>query len=396
MAKKKILYVHHVSTIGGASFCLLNLIKALDRSMYEPYVLLKNNGPLAEELRRLCVEVFYMPQLCAIPYNKSLYNWRTVFGYYNVYKCCKLFGDFLNSHYFDLVYLNNMMLYPYLKEIRTNSVIHIREHWPLNEHVKQLAKAQQYVKKYANRIVAINHYSASIFSECKEKTDIVYDWIDMSSRHKNISLNEIFGEDVSDKKVYLFTGGSNWTKGPKTVIETFVNELKGNDKRLLVLGVKPYSQQSAIKEFIKKVLEIFGRKNNHKEIISLLQSDQRIKCMPGIYEIADIMKQAYCNLSFFAIPHANLAMAESIIMGTPCVAALTPESVEYSKNGRLAFLYEFGNKEAFLSAIKDLDTQYEEFKMRLRNESDYVAKMFDTSSNIANINKVLSTIFNIL
>ncbi len=38
---KRILYVHHVSSVGGASFCLLNIIKGLDRQKYAPSVLLK-------------------------------------------------------------------------------------------------------------------------------------------------------------------------------------------------------------------------------------------------------------------------------------------------------------------------------------------------------------------
>lgn len=35
---KKILFVHHVSFIGGASYCLLNLLKEFDRTLYKPVV----------------------------------------------------------------------------------------------------------------------------------------------------------------------------------------------------------------------------------------------------------------------------------------------------------------------------------------------------------------------
>ena len=57
---KRILYVHQVSSVGGASFCLLNIIKGLDRQKYAPSVLLKENGPLAEEFRKLGVTVFLL------------------------------------------------------------------------------------------------------------------------------------------------------------------------------------------------------------------------------------------------------------------------------------------------------------------------------------------------
>lgn len=390
---KRILYVHHVSSVGGASFCLLNLIKALDRTSCEPFVLLRNDGPLADELRALDVSVFFMPELCAIPYNKSLYDYRTILGYWNVYKGCKMFHKFLEEHDFELVYLNNMMLYPYLREIKKKSIIHVREHWPLDEHKRQLRKAQKYVKRYATKVVAINHYSASIFSNCTDKTYIVYDWIDMTCRHKNMPFNEIFGEDVTDKKVYLFTGGTNWTKGPITVVRTFVNEMKGDDKRLLVLGVKTLPTCSFIKEIIKKVFHLVGRKDTNKELHKLLLSDKRIKCISGLYEIADIISQAYCNLSFFAIPHANLAMAESIILGIPSIAAKTSESLEYSKDGSLAILFELGNEKAYINAIKKMDLQHEDLKARIKNEGNEIAEMFSASRNIAVLNKVYSTIF---
>lgn len=392
---KDILYVHQVSSAGGASFCLLNIIKSLDRQKYKPSVLLKGDGPLAEEIRKLDIEVYFLSSLCAIPYNKSLADWRTWLGYWHVQKACKQFATFLKKHHFDLVYLNNMMLYPYLKEIKDSpSIVHVREHWPLNEHKIQLTKAQRYVRKYATRVVAINHYSASIFADCSDKTDIVYDWIDMSCRHKQISFNEIFAEDVTNKKVYLFTGGSNWTKGPKTVIETFINRMKGDDKRLLVLGVKPLPKNSIIKQVIKKGLQLLGRSDTNKELHRLLESDKRIKCIPALYEIADVMTNAYCNLSFFAIPHANLAMAESIIMGTPCVAAETSETLEYSKDGSLAVLFELGNKEAFVEAINKMENQYAELKNRLKNEAKDIAEMFSASRNIEILNNVYSSIFN--
>ena len=107
---KDILYVHQVSSVGGASFCLLNIIKSLDRQKYKPSVLLKGDGPLAEEIRKLDIEVYFLSSLCAIPYNKSLADWRTWLGYWHVQKACKQFATFLKKHHFDLVYLNNMML----------------------------------------------------------------------------------------------------------------------------------------------------------------------------------------------------------------------------------------------------------------------------------------------
>jgi glycosyltransferase involved in cell wall biosynthesis len=53
------------------------------------------------------------------------------------------------------------------------------------------------------------------------------------------------------------------------------------------------------------------------------------------------------------MPHANLSLAEAIIVGTPVIAARTEEADEYSLNGKLAKLFEFGNIDAFNQTILD-------------------------------------------
>ena len=395
MDKKKILYVHQISSIGGGSFCLLSILKGLNRDEYEPVVLLKCNGPLVDELKKLEVQVYFLPELCAIPYNKSLFEIKTIIGYWNVLKGCKKFGQFLSYNQFDIVYLNNMMLYPYLKEIKASkSILHVREHWPLDEHVKQLARARKVVGRYATRVVAINHYSASMFDNCADRTDVVYDWIDFSNRYQPYPFDDIFGEPMNEKKVYLFTGGSNWTKGPATVVETFTSCIKDKNARLLILGMKPRKKETGLKARIKQILHLFGRKDPQAELQAMITKDSRIKCLPGIYELKDIIEQSYCMLSFFAIPHANLALAESTILGTPVVAAETAESIEYSDSGRLAVLYPFGDKAAFADAIDYLNNNYEKLKSNIQKNNKLIEDLFSPERNIMILNEVYKKTIN--
>lgn len=389
MDMKKILYVHQVSSVGGASYCLLSIIKGLNREKYSPSVLLKGEGPLADEFRKLNVTVYIMPELCAIPYNKSLLEVKTWIGYAEVAKGCRKFERFLSNHDFDIVYLNNMMLYPYLKKIKdSKSIIHVREHWPLNEHKLQLCRAQKTVHEYATRVVAINNYSASMFPQSFDKTDIVYDWIDFKDRFKPYSFESIFGEPMEDKKVYLFTGGSNWTKGPETVVKTFTEQIKDKDARLLILGMKQRKTTGGIKGALKRILRVLGRKDPQSELNRMISADGRIRCLPGIYELKDIIEQSYCMLSYFAIPHANLALAESTILGTPVVAAKTSESLEYSEDGSLAVLYPFGDKAAFAEAIKYLNAHYTEIKSNILRGKSKVELLFNPERNIAVLDSI--------
>lgn len=391
---KRILYVHHTSGVGGGSFCLLNIIKVLEREKCQPSVVLKDEGPLVGELEKIGVKVYFFPQMQVIPYNQSIFKLRNAKTYYGFRKSVVKFKELLDTIDTDIVYLNNMMLYPYLKAIKLSgktSMIHIREHWPLDEHKMQLGWADDTISKYADSVVAINRYSASMLAKSKNKTTIVYDWIDMESRDVSYTFDGIFNEDTSRLKVLLFTGGFSKIKGALEVVKGFSTVVKDSQYRLIVLGGIPDDlKRYGLKHKIKLLLSKIGYSYYNQEILNIIQSDNRIKCVPAVYEITDIMRQSYAYLSFFVIPHANLAMAESMICELPCIAAKTDESDEYSLNGKLAHLYQFNNQKEFCNALKCIDSIHDELKSKLKAEKGAVKSMFDREINVAKLNNLYS------
>ncbi len=389
--KKRILYVHHVSSVGGASFCLLNVIKAVDRERYEPIVLLKNIGPLSIELEKIGVEVLYLPSLSAIPYNKSLFSIRSCVNYAKVLLSLREFKSIIKRNHIDIIYLNNMMLYPYLYVSNDFlTIVHVREHWPLDEHRSQLRVAQRALYKYASKVIAINGYSSKMFAECSFKTTIIHDWISFNERFDGPTLKEVINEEPNGKKVYLFTGGLHWTKGTLEVVDTFTSFIKDKNSRLLILGVD--KKKNNLSTYSLKRFFRLGRKNYRQTVEQLISSDDRILIAPSIYKLGRILKDAYCNLSFFTIPHANLTLAESIILGTPTIAAETDESIEYSDSGNLAVLYEYKSKEAFKDAIVYLNDNYETIKLKIENNAARVKQMFSPENNIALLNQVYESL----
>ena len=224
--KKRVLFMHQASTIGGGSYCLLNILKEIDKTYIHPVACLAGDGPLREEIEKLGIEVFIFRQMAAVPYNRNLCAISSLRSYYRVRKSINGFKRILADNKIDVVYLNNMMIYPYLKpakECGCKTVLHCREHWPLNEHKTQLEWARNAVNNYCDKFIAINQYSASIFPD-KEAT-IVYDWIDMDSRYEYRSMSDILGEDASNLKVYLYTGGVQRIKGAVEVLNAFSKQM---------------------------------------------------------------------------------------------------------------------------------------------------------------------------
>lgn len=388
---KTILYVYHVSSVGGGSYCLLNVLKAVDRTKYRPVVLLRSDGPLVSEIKKLDIEVCFFPAMLLCRYNTSIWAILSIIHDCKLEVSKKKFGDILQKINPDILYLNSMMFNPYLpiaKKLGFKTIIHVREHWPENEHIWQRQRALNNISKYADQVVAINKYSASMCTNTKNPITIVYDWIDMDSRYQEMPLSKLMNENVENKKVFLFTGGLQVIKGTKEVLDNFCNSMTNPDYRLLLLGIDPNTKSSGLKGFIKRVLSIVGYKTYGERICDMIKTDKRIVCVPALYELTHILQQVYCVISYFKIPHANLALAECVICNTPMIAARTEESLEYSNNGELAELFEMNNEEEFIRCVNYMDSVYDDIKKKLSSGSILIKKLFDPNINSERLNQV--------
>lgn len=392
---KTILYIYHVSDIGGGSFCLLNILKELNRQLYKPIVLLKRDGPLVDEIRKLDIDIFFLPTLSTVPYNQTTLSISAIWNALKIFFSFKKFKRLLDVISPELVYINTMMLYPYLqiaKEKGMKTLTHVREHWPLNEHKWQRNMAIKYISSYSDQIIAINSFSASMFDGKKQNIVVVYDWIDFNDRDDNLSMSVLLGEDATNLKVYLFTGGLQKVKGTYEIIKGFSKYITQKDERLLIMGINMKQINIGRNASIRNLLSRIGYKTYSFKVLESLRKDPRIVCIPSIYKIKQIIEQAYCNISYFTIPHANLALAEAIILHTPSIAALTPETLEYSNNGNLAVLFLQNNEKDFINKIEWFKNSRKELKIKLENSSYIIEKMFDKRENVQKIDKVYKSL----
>lgn len=388
--------MYHTSSIGGGSYCLLNILKNLDRTQILPYVLLRNNGPLVDEIKKLGIQVIFLSVLNTVPYNTSTLKPRALINAIKIILSLNEFKSIIHQIKADVLYCNTMMLYPYLRVAKSCgccTIMHIREHWPEGGHRWQRKIALSHIADYADEIIAINRYSAEMVKPFNRTATIVYDWIDMSTRYEYMPLSSIFNEDMGNKKVYMYMGGLQEIKGALQVIDAFTNHIQDSNSRLLVLGVDPNYRSHGLKGFIKKCLKLINRESYSDQVVRLINSDSRIKCIDGVYNIRHLYEQVYCVISYFTIPHANLALAESIICNTVNVAAVTDESLEYSSEGKLALLYEENNFEEFINSIKLVDTQHIMLKEEMVKSSYIIKQMFEPDINIQKLNSIIEKLY---
>ena len=392
---KSILYIYHTSSIGGGSFCLLNILKAINRDLYKPIVLLKEDGPLTKEIQSLDIPVYYLEGMSTVPYNASTLTPRKIVNALRLIKSLRNYKKLICAIRPDIVNVNTMMLYPYLRSAKKNgikTIIHIREHWPEKQHPLQREIAITQIGKYADHIIAINKYSATMFASSNKPKTIVYDWIDMSQRYEKFPLSQVFEESMDGKKVYLYMGGMQAIKGTLQVIKAFSESVSDKNARLLIMGVNKDSYCTGWRKKIKTILSRLGISVYTEQVISAIDQDVRIKCIPGQYKINHIIEQAYCVLSYFTIPHANLALAECIILGTPSIAARTSESMEYSLNGSMASLFELNDYDDFKEHIIHFAEDRPNIMENIEKHSAEIAGLFDPQINSNKLNEIYNTL----
>lgn len=375
--KKNILYIFHVSFIGGGSLCLLNLIKALDKDVFKPIVLLKALGPLCVELEKAGATVIIESSLNTVPYNKSLYKLssikQVIKTLFSIWKVKYWIGRF-NP---EIVHINTMMMYFYTipaKKLGKKVIIHAREHWPIDENKFQLKYAQKIIRKNTDLIIAINNTSASVIN-IPEKTKIIYDWIDFKKRDSFIDFKILFGNDYNKLKVFLFLGGISKIKGLMEITNAFKDNLLGHDTRLLIVGCDSKEISfKGVRGKIKKILHLFKYFSFSDKFKMIAQKNENIVCIPSTIQVKSLIEQSYCTIAYPTIPHAILPIAESIFLGKPVLSANTPEALEYSDDGNGANLFEINNNVDF---IKKLTYVYE-------NEKDIYAKAVGSQNTIKN------------
>ena len=172
------------------------------------------------------------------------------------------------------------------------------------------------------------------------------------------------------------------------MITSFTKVVKSPNARLLVMGISSNSYSRGWKGKVKNVLSKLGYTAYTEAVLNAISKDKRIICIPGTYKIKHILQQTYCILSYFTIPHANLALAESIILGTPTIAAATSESREYSLEGSMASLFAINNVNEFECAIRNFENERLQILANIQKNSDKIKYMFDSEKNSRKLDEI--------
>ena len=189
---KNILYLNHVSQMGGGEYCLLNLMRHLDRTKYRPFLLLQDRGPLAELAAKEGAEVHVL----------RMPGWRRVQNMVtNRLLTVPRLQQMVRQLKIDLIHCNAYRLNPYGVLAGRQAKI------PCITNIKWFTQPQ-HIRNFwldkADLLITVSDHIASFFSRSGARVLTIYDGVETGR----------FARDP-EKRAQVRT---EWNIGPDTAL----------------------------------------------------------------------------------------------------------------------------------------------------------------------------------
>ncbi|MDP4267291.1 MAG: glycosyltransferase family 4 protein [Bacteroidota bacterium] len=321
--KKKILYIHHGSGIGGAPLSLLYLIKEIDRNKYTPKVLFIANSDVVELYKNNGID-YSICKPWRILNNYRIFNHNTAdwIKWWEIHRIIFSVLAFIYSVFFynkkylkkeqpDIVHLNSSTLLSWTISsafLNIPVVFHIRERIVNGYFGIRKIIIKYIVNKYVNKVIAISQDNAR-FLGLPDKTKVVYNFVDFNTFNKSIKPAEI-NINVKNKKIVIYTGGRIKIKGFNILVDA-LNYLSPN---IIVLFAGYYNYRNTFK---MKIINLLTKK---KKYLDKLYNSSNAYVIGVQKNIAEWI--ALSDLLIFPaiVPHFARPVIEAGAIGKPVIA----------------------------------------------------------------------------
>ncbi|TLY28892.1 MAG: glycosyltransferase family 4 protein [Nitrospirae bacterium] len=170
-SKRKVLFVHGITEIGGAERELLGILESLPRYGYCPVVACPSDGPLAEELTRR-----------SIPRKEAMFvPWRKLWGYLQRPAAIRGLRQVIDTEQPSFLHVNDIWWVPQALRAATGRGISIAAH--VRQEIEP-SKVSRYELARVDLVIAISEqvrWSLQMGGVRPERVRVVYSGIDCST-----------------------------------------------------------------------------------------------------------------------------------------------------------------------------------------------------------------------
>ncbi|MBM3894436.1 glycosyltransferase family 4 protein [Candidatus Dependentiae bacterium] len=363
MIRKKILFIHHGSGIGGAPHSLRLLIRSLDTKEFEPVVLFLFDSPAVKLFTDEGIAV-------AGPVLRAEFSHTVIWWYrwYHVHHFLRALWDWVQVLFFDagkwfdelkpdIVHLNTSSLsvwalVAWWKHIPV--VWHIRESLASGYMGLRRMIIQSIVERCATKIIAISTYDGRFWKNSK-KLVILQNPVDCQFFSPNIAARKQQRELLNipqEANVLVYLGGLSREKGALLALRILERLLvKNHDFYLIVAGSWKMPTES-------KLRTILGLQQWYRQVNQLAQKMAKNIRFTGVVESTHHILQTSDCLVFPAQKgHFARPVLEAGAVGLPVVASHLSPLEELVEDQETGFLCDPGDLDVWERAILTLFEQ---------------------------------------
>ena len=382
--KRKILFVHHFTLLGGATKSLYLIVRGLIGTDYEPSVVfLSERGAASDIYEKLGIDVYHLP---GVPIYPHAHHAKLTFL---SRKPFKPIGDLLKTHTevdkvraflkdkdFDIIHLNTSLLLTFgiaAKKEGFKVVWHIREQlYPGNFGIRYRI-VRNIIDKNSDRIIAISQTNANQLKD-QSKVKVVYNYTNLSRNDNSFgsseSVNALLEEKAGNKKIVSFLGGTVHNKGLTILLKAAkLLEKKRSDLAIVLAGYPP-SKPFRYKTFLYHLRNaLLGKQPNDYcyELIENKQLPDNVHFTGFLDDVAPLLKQSSVLVWPATKSHFARPIIEAYGARVPVVATDLESSRELIDEPESGLVFPNKDHKALASSLESLlDDQSlgEQFKER--------------------------------
>ena len=373
--KKRILFVHHGHARGGAFLSLLYLLRALDKTVYEPCVC-SGGDEQDPEVEARCAAEGFATCSCRLPRfaHTTLgqyalgtpHGWKSMLAWFREYReGCRRLAALIAKANPDLLHLNSLTLAPYAKVARGMGVpvvVHVRE--PILEGTLGLRKrwVRAHVLAHASKAIAICHDNLGRLDLPAQKACVVYNPVDFGQfDHRIDPLAARFALHLpKGAPVALFAGGSVWeAKGlPEFLEAMLLVKRQFPDLICLMPGFTPPFDPSqrvwTSKRRVAWMLGLFRKNDRLYRLYKSEQLDAAIVCRDFVYDVENWIAASDVVCVPHMEPHFSRTVMEAGAMKKPVAAFAVGGVTEVVEDGVTGLLAARGDVTGLANSVSRL------------------------------------------
>lgn len=339
-----ILFIHQSADLYGSDKTLLLLLSRIDRTKFNPIVVIPLDGPLKEELEKIDINVVVAPVLKLY---RKMFTPKNLFLFFKQYKKALATLDELHREYqFKLIYSNTLAVLLGMIYAKKRNVKHL---WHVHEiivHPKPIAYIfPKLLKRFADVVVCNSRATLTNLTQrepvLSSKSIVIHNGLKPNQEpFRSISKKDL-GFDEQDVIITLI-GRINRLKGHKCLLNAYLKYLhqKSNCK-LLFVGSPVVGQEYYLEE-IKTIIQ----KQQLSEAVKIVDFTKDLR---PILAISDIITVPSTEAESF-----GLVALEAMLAQKPVIGSNHGGLTEIIANEKTGFLVEPNNEDELAMAIEKL------------------------------------------